>query len=450
MAEKHTKHQVVIVGGGITGLTLALCLQHLKVDYVLLEAYGSIAPDVGASILLFPHGQRILDQLGILDKLQSAGLPQGTLDYRDGATGQSLRRSDFGDIFRRRHGYSLLWSSRHRILRALHEAVAEPQQRLLVNKRVTRIDSLPEGVLVNTDDGSAYEAQIVVGCDGVHSTVRKEIASPKRTGGDVGCEYGCFFAASKCTPVVTETVEPGAGALISLQDGQVVLGRGLDDEMYFFCTWTLPTSQQKCSIDDIPRFTKEDKERVLDRFRDVVFGDNGVRMQELFDNLIRSGVTALPHYTLRKWSSGRIIAIGDAVHKFNPVAGQGGNSCIDSCALLVNALQEHLGTDLANMPSWPLPSLSQAFEDVENASVRKVTTLVEESQNMIRLLSWRRWYDKIMYRYIVPYLPAYFLLQPHSAAIVTGVRLRGPFKQPEAKHDWLYDEERVPSKPMSL
>ncbi|KAK8093212.1 uncharacterized protein PG998_014613 [Apiospora kogelbergensis] len=302
MAQKSTKHQVIIVGGGLTGLALALCLQRMKVNSVLLEAYGSIAPDLGASILLLPHGQRILDHLSILDKLQLAGLPQGTIDYRDGATGESLRRSNFGDTFRKGHGYSLIWSSRHRILRVLHEEVAE-QQRLLVNKRVTRIKSLPEGVLVNTDDGSVYEGQIVVGCDGVHSTVRKETwrnadlldpkCVPEADRKETGCEYGCFFAVSKCTQILMETVEPAAGALISLQDGQIVLGRGLDNEIYLFCTWTLPSSQHRCSIDDIPRFTKEDNERVLVRFRDVVFGDNGVRIQELFDNLTRSGITAL-------------------------------------------------------------------------------------------------------------------------------------------------------------
>lgn len=50
------EHQVIIVGGGITGLTLALMCQHYKIDYVLLEAYGTVTPNVRASLGLFPNG----------------------------------------------------------------------------------------------------------------------------------------------------------------------------------------------------------------------------------------------------------------------------------------------------------------------------------------------------------------------------------------------------------
>jgi len=61
--------RVIIVGGGITGLTLAHSLHHSNIDYVVLEKREEIAPQVGASIVVLPNGARILDQLGILDHL---------------------------------------------------------------------------------------------------------------------------------------------------------------------------------------------------------------------------------------------------------------------------------------------------------------------------------------------------------------------------------------------
>lgn len=56
--------KVLIAGGSITGLSLAIMLERNNIDYLVLEAYPEIAPQTGASIGLLPHGFRILDQLG--------------------------------------------------------------------------------------------------------------------------------------------------------------------------------------------------------------------------------------------------------------------------------------------------------------------------------------------------------------------------------------------------
>lgn len=62
--------KVVIVGGSVSGLSLANMLEIFDIDYVLLEAHASIAPQLGASIGLLPSGLRILDQLGCYDKIR--------------------------------------------------------------------------------------------------------------------------------------------------------------------------------------------------------------------------------------------------------------------------------------------------------------------------------------------------------------------------------------------
>ena len=68
--------KVIIVGGSVSGLSVANMLERFDIDYVLLEAYPTIAPQVGASIGILPNGFRILDQLGcyepILDKIGRA------------------------------------------------------------------------------------------------------------------------------------------------------------------------------------------------------------------------------------------------------------------------------------------------------------------------------------------------------------------------------------------
>lgn len=76
--------KVVIVGGSIAGLSLALMLERNGIDFVILEAYGSIAPQVGASYGVLPSGSRILDQLGCYESvLEMAEHPVDTFHFRD-------------------------------------------------------------------------------------------------------------------------------------------------------------------------------------------------------------------------------------------------------------------------------------------------------------------------------------------------------------------------------
>ena len=56
--------KVVIAGGSIAGLALANILERVGIDFVVLESYPDIAPQVGASIGVTPNGLRVLDQVG--------------------------------------------------------------------------------------------------------------------------------------------------------------------------------------------------------------------------------------------------------------------------------------------------------------------------------------------------------------------------------------------------
>ena len=86
---KNSPFRVIIVGGGIGGLTIANALQLAGVDFVLLEGRSVIDPQVGASIGIFPNGGRILDQLGCYDNV---------LELIEPMVEQSERRADGSQI----------------------------------------------------------------------------------------------------------------------------------------------------------------------------------------------------------------------------------------------------------------------------------------------------------------------------------------------------------------
>lgn len=61
--------RAIIVGGSVAGLTLAHAFERIGVEYVLLERRDSIAPNLGAGIMICPNGATILDQLGVYDTM---------------------------------------------------------------------------------------------------------------------------------------------------------------------------------------------------------------------------------------------------------------------------------------------------------------------------------------------------------------------------------------------
>ena len=62
--------KVLICGAGVSGLSLALMLERLGIDYLVFEAYPEVAANVGAAVGLLPNGLRILDQLGVYDSFK--------------------------------------------------------------------------------------------------------------------------------------------------------------------------------------------------------------------------------------------------------------------------------------------------------------------------------------------------------------------------------------------
>lgn len=66
-----TLFTVVIIGGSVAGLTLANILERYGIEYILLEKYKEIAPQLGASIGILPHGSQVLDQLGLEGQISS-------------------------------------------------------------------------------------------------------------------------------------------------------------------------------------------------------------------------------------------------------------------------------------------------------------------------------------------------------------------------------------------
>ncbi|KAJ4256153.1 hypothetical protein NW762_009229 [Fusarium torreyae] len=170
-----SERTVIIVGGSVAGLSLANMLEQVGIRYIVLEAYDEIAPQVGASIGLQPSGLRILDQLGCAeDVLSLVDVPLNDSYIRrpDG----SIIRHNHGlhDNLTERHGYPTIFIDRQMLLEALHNNL-KFRDSVLPGQRVETVTELDDGVEVRTSKGDVFRGDIVVGADGIYSTVRREM-----------------------------------------------------------------------------------------------------------------------------------------------------------------------------------------------------------------------------------------------------------------------------------
>lgn len=123
----------------------------------------------------------------------------------------------------------------------------------------------------------------------------------------VPCDYGCIFGISgPC-----KGIEPGMLNSVFREKDSFLVNGGPEHRVYWFYFFKLP---EKLYGADIPRFSKEDEAKLLEKLREENILPT-LKFGELVDKTITSNMTALPEYIYSRWYYERILTIGDASHK---------------------------------------------------------------------------------------------------------------------------------------
>ncbi len=93
--------RAVIIGGGPVGLCLAHALELAGIDYVLLERKEAVVEESGFGLALWPHGVRVLDQIGLLEEGTDMQLPMKD-KYNLWPDGSEITHSDLYDDIQRK------------------------------------------------------------------------------------------------------------------------------------------------------------------------------------------------------------------------------------------------------------------------------------------------------------------------------------------------------------
>ena len=314
-----TDVDVAIIGGGIGGFTLALALRQYGIMADIFEQALELR-EVGAAVAIAANGSRILRGLGLGDELGGASVEPTALQYRHWRSGSVIVEHPMAD-YARRFG-APFWGIHRAALQGSLNA-AWGTERLHLGKSLVGVTTTPAGVRLEFRDGTTVRARLVVGADGIWSVVRRQLT-------DVSPNYSGGSGFRGIVPIEAVPSLPDPGAVqFWVGPGAHVLHYQVGQSVNFLAVvdgperWTAPGGLAEAAPGELA----------------AAFGGWHPSLLEMLDAVPQSdrwGLFALP--SLREWSRGPIVLLGDAAHAMVPHHGQGANQTIEDAAVLARCI----------------------------------------------------------------------------------------------------------------
>lgn len=313
---------VVVVGAGIGGLTTAAALARVGIGCRVYEQTGQLG-EVGAGIQLAPNATRLLRRLGSL-RLSERAVAPAALEMRRWDDGAVLGRTVLGQACEDRYGapyYTFHRADLHRSLLGL-----VPDESVVLGRRCLSVSEGPDGARMTLADGATVTADLVIGADGIHSVVRRLLATdrPKYSGqtinrGLIPAEMLPHLAAN---PKVQLWVGPGRHCVSYPVSGAELISFGA----------TAPVEE-----------VRDESWLAPGRLPELLASYTG--WHEDVQTLLTTATTVNEwslhdRDPLERWSSDRVTLVGDAAHPMLPFAAQGANQAVEDAFVLAECLRD--------------------------------------------------------------------------------------------------------------
>lgn len=317
--------RLLVIGGGIAGAGAALALHQAGFDVAVYEAHPDSAEDIGAFLTLASNGMRALAQLDASAAVTALGFPLTSMRVLDD-TGAEVAHVPLGEAGTPHLQYRCL--RRGDLNAALQAEVTRRGIGIRHGARLVGVEEGPDGVTAHFTDGSTATGDLLIGADGLNSTVRRLIAPGARPG----------YAGQHVFYGYTGAV-PGAGereSITMVRGSTVAFGYAVSPEGETY--WFARVSDEPLAAADITHGTPA-------RWRDVLLPllrKDATPAADLVaatpDHLMVTNATELPTGT--PWRSGRTLVIGDAAHAASPATGQGASMALEDAVVLAKSLRD--------------------------------------------------------------------------------------------------------------
>jgi len=360
-SENSNTVDVAIVGAGIGGAALASDIHKRGLNVLLLEQAESIR-EGGSAIGLWTQAWRALDYLGIGEVMRE-GYYEGTRLKLLNNQGKQLGGFDLNECDKGPHEFRYVM--RAQLLRKLLEQV--PNKKIMYNSKVKDVIADPTGNnRICLENGKEISARVVVGADGINSSVRSIIrpqdGKPKYAG------YKAFRGISKCKPdwkgVDDNTIYQMWG-----QGTRMGISRMSPTEVYWFITYN---SEE--ALDTAERDPKSRKEKALELVSG--WGKNAAAIVEgTPEDSIVVGAMRDRFPELRPWGKDCVTLIGDAAHPMTPNLAQGGAAALEDAVELGYALSNLLASSSTNDKVPSSSNIQETLRTFEENRIKRLAKL---------------------------------------------------------------------------
>jgi len=349
----HTRTALVI-GGGIAGPAAAMALQKAGIDSVIYEAHPSDAEGIGVFLTLGSNGIDALRTIGADTPALAAGFPTPGIMMRSAHTGKHLGVSRISTS--RPDGTPSHTLKRADLYQALHDEATGRGIGIEHGKRLVNAETTGEGVRAVFADGSDATGDVLIGCDGIHSAVRRIIdpAAPAPT-------YAGLVGTGGYARGVHVEAEPGSYTMIFGKRAFFGYAVAPDGEVWWFAN--VPRRREPARGELAAIGDEEWRRRLMTLFAE----DTGpaTRLIEASSEIMDvSPMHVIPH--LPTWHNQQMIVIGDAAHAPSPSSGQGASLAIEDAVVLAVCLRD-------------LPGSRQAFTRYEELRRPRVERIIKQA-----------------------------------------------------------------------
>jgi len=347
------KNRILIIGGGIAGLTTALALQKMNLDFIVLEAVPEIKA-VGAGISLAGNAMRALKKLGVDEEVKRRGHLISSMIIEDDK-GKRISIMD-AEKLSREHGLDNVAIHRADLHQVLLTSI--DTNRIVTGKKAIDFSEEPGGITISFDDGSKEQGSAAIIADGIHSGLRKKLlpgVSPRYSG------YTCWRGVVENRWNIQHHAVETWGS--KGRFGYVPIG---NNKVYWFACKNAPIKDEMMSL-----FRISD---LVDNFKSYTYPIPEILKDTVDADLILSDIVDLK--PISQYAFNRILLLGDAAHATTPNLGQG------ACMAMEDAL--FVAEEINRQPE----NIVSAFKSFEQKRVPRAHYIVNTSFRLGKLAQW--------------------------------------------------------------
>ncbi|KAF2702929.1 FAD/NAD(P)-binding domain-containing protein [Pleomassaria siparia CBS 279.74] len=400
--------RIVILGGGIAGLTTALALtKYVPPDcappQITIYEIRPAPATIGGAVNLTPNALRLLSALGALDEIRARdfGKECQAVEVFDLYSGVKVAESSFRGNDGKGLGeppFTALRITRGEALEGVLAAIAKCANiRLVCGKKTTDIKEDARGVDIVFEDGDSASGDILIGCDGIHSVARLKHVEPERKAVYSGiCNAFGFAARRRLASGEYEAVHFDTSGMNFGQRGILLTSfhNSARDSIYVGALMQVPDIESR----DGWKAAGADAEKTRCDLRQRYKGAALPLIEHLLDDV--RDLYLWPVFTLSKggkWATDRVVLIGDSAHAMPP-QGESTGIVFEDGVLFARCLARWMEKGVGERGE-----VKEAFNAYERLRRDRIDIAFDESQSVVKTVQDAGWLGHMIKMRVVPW-----------------------------------------------